>query len=275
MGNKDESVVDDSIETHLQQDILPKVLIHSQNVEFIEGDVDENRKNLWKAIGPSLDELAEKFQLPKQKPNEMTDVGYFKFLVEKMFRQSSSVRRKDKELPKWSVWPAIAMETGAANCSLGSQIVLRLLENAGYDVEYGTPGPLTHAVAVAKSGSDTYYIDPTNRIVEKVAETTEVDGVKVYILKTDAFSCPFEAIPAFPPEFSVVATIANLQALQSENDKLVHSDFVEKVAEWFSMNKNRNYLGWVKENLFPEWDKLTTTKYWKEEKARVETKLRH
>lgn len=275
MRNRDEFMAYGSLETHLQQDILSKVLIHSQNVEFIEGAVDENRKNLWKAIGPSLDKLAEKFQLPKQKPDDMTDTEYFKLLVEKVHRQNSAVRRQDKELPKWSAWPAIAMETGAANCSLGSQIILRLLEKDGYEVEYGTPGPLTHAVAMAKSGSDTYYVDANNGFVEKVAETTEVDGVKVYILKTDDSNCPFEAIPAFPPEFSVVTTITNLQALQSENDKTAHSGFVEKVAEWFNINKNRHYhyLEWVKDNLFPEWDKLTTSEYWKEEKARVDSKL--
>ncbi len=82
----------------------------------------------------------------------MTDTEYFELLVDKMYGHNMTVRRQDKELMKWSMWASVANETGTTNCSLGSQVFLRLLENAGYGVEYGTPGPLTHSIAFAKSG---------------------------------------------------------------------------------------------------------------------------
>jgi len=273
MSKKDETMHESSIEIHLQKDVLPKVFIDEQKVKFIEGDTEKNRKCLWEALGPSLDVLIEKFQLPKQRPEGMTNLEYFESLVNTMYRLNMNVRRTDKELVKWSVWTSVANETGATNCSLGSQVFLRLLENAGYEVEYGTPGPLTHSIAFAKSGEDFYYIDPTNGIVEKVAETIEVEGIKVHVIKTSNFKCPFEAVPAFPPEYSVVATISNLQALQSENDRPAHSEFVTNLASRFNMTGNRRYQQWVTQNLFPDWDKLTKSEFWKEETARVNKKL--
>jgi|GEM_PF-2104934 len=273
MGVKDEAMTDSSIETHLQQDIFPQVLIEQKSVEFVEGAVDRNRQALWETLKPSLDVLIDKFELPRKKPEEMTDVQYFEFLVDKMYGQNMTVRRLDREQVKWSVWPSVANETGATNCSLGAQVFLELLDTAGYDVEYGMPGPLTHSIAFAKSGEDYYYIDPTNGIVEKVAETIEVDGIKVHVLKTDNFKCPFEAVPAFPSEYSVVATVSNLQALQSEHDRPNPSEFVATLETRFGLVENQHYLEWVKQNLFPEWDKLTTDEFWKEETARVDKKL--
>lgn len=264
----DEAMINSSMEAHLHDDVLPNVFIEPQEIEFTEGSVEANRTALWKALGPSLDTLANKLQLPKQKPAEMIDTEYFEFLVDKMYGQNTTTKRQDDDLLKWSIWPSVANETGATNCSLGSQVLLRLLENAGYEVEYGTPGPLTHSIAFAKSGEDYYYLDPTNGIVEKVAETTIVDDIKVHVLKTDNFKCPFGAVPAFPPEYSTVATISNLEALQSENERPEHSDFVTKLAKGFNMQENQHYLAWTKNNLFSEWDKLATGKYWEEERAR-------
>ncbi len=273
MSQSDEMMSSSPMEIHLQQEIMPNIMITQSSVELVTDAIEENKKALWEGLAPSLDVLIDKFQLPREKDPHITDIEYFEQAVQTMYAQNMAVKAQNPEAVKWSIWPTVASETGAANCSLGSQVFLRLLSSAGYQVEYGTPGPLTHSVAFAKSGDDYYYLDPTNGIVEKVAESTDVDGIKVHSMKTDKFECPFEAVPAFPPESSVVATISNLQALQSENERNVHSDFVESLATKLNMTESRNYTQWVTSNLFPEWDTLKRSDYWKEETKKVSEKL--
>jgi hypothetical protein len=267
----------DDVEKHLQEDILPRILVEPvgpEDIEFVDKDVERNREKLWEALKPSLDVLIDKFQLPRQKPEEMTDVEYFDLLTRKMCKQIMSVRRKNPELVKWSSWPAVANETKATNCSLSSQVFLKLLEDAGYEVEYGAPGPLSHSVVFAKSGEDYFYVDPTNGIVEKVAKITEVDGIKVYMLRSDGWRLPYEAVPVFPPEFSVASTISNLGALQSGINRPDHSWVVSTLAKEFNMaGKQYHYYEWVERNLFPERSKLTESEFWKEEAVRVERRI--
>ncbi len=53
----------------------------------------------------------------------------------------------------------------------------------------------------------------------------------------------------------------------------MHGEFVTKLASRFNITENQHYQQWVTQNLFPDWDKLTKSEFWKEETAKVDKKL--
>lgn len=123
------------LETYFSEIFFPKVW---SKLIGLEGQVETNAKEsaemngkkLWDSMIPSLDLYAKKFELPQEKQDGESDQKFFKRLVDKMY----ALNQKNKE--HWDAWPAKALEDGAANCSMGSQIAFRVLEKAGFEVEY-------------------------------------------------------------------------------------------------------------------------------------------
>lgn len=105
MGNECEVIYNElpkSMESHLQEDILPVILINPSEREknlFEPGNVDTNINNLWESLCPSLDILADTFGLPREKSDNMTDVDYFKLLAEGL-HNNNFIDRVDGEVRK-------------------------------------------------------------------------------------------------------------------------------------------------------------------------------
>lgn len=269
MGNECEVIYNElpkSMESHLQEDILPVILINPSEREknlFEPGNVDTNINNLWESLCPSLDILADTFGLPREKSDNMTDVDYFKLLAEGL-HNNNFIDRVDGEVRKWSAWPTVAMMTGVVNCSLGSQIVVRILQKSGYPVDFGMPK--SHAVAVVKLQDATYCVDTGDGLVKKVEKTAPpegFDGVKFYKVVEEGVMTEhrvdYDSFFALPGKFSAVSTIKNLDALSSNSKKNNHSEVVDNIIKKIPEHTdflNRDYYSWIKESLFPDIEKV-------------------
>ena len=269
MGNQCEVIYNESpkdMESHLQDDILPIILINpaeNKTSLFEPGNVDKNINNLWESLGPSLDILADTFGLPREKPDSMTDLDYFKILAGELHKNNDT-SRINSELRKWSAWPTVAIRTGVVNCSLGSQIVVRILQKSGYSVEFGMPE--SHAVAVVKSEGKVYCVDTGDGLVKEVEEVNPPEGfeeVKYYKVVGDEVmigpQVHYDYFFALPGKFSALSTIKNLDALRSNFIRPNHSEVVDSIVRGIPEHAdfiNRDYYSWVKESLFPDIEKV-------------------
>lgn len=218
-------------------------------------------KKLWDSMVPSLDLYAKKFELPQEKQEGEFDQDFFQRLVDKMY----SLNQKNKE--RWDAWPAKALEDGAANCSMGSQVAFRVLEKAGFAVEYCMPGPLTHATVIAKiEGGQGYYLDQANGVVIPVKGEKDINGVKAYEIETDDPRVPFRLVPVFPIEKSVATQIWNLDSLISKALQERSDEGLVGLVKRFGLEPKINYGKWARDHIFPEAGDLPKQEIWKREK---------
>lgn len=254
------------LETYFNETFFPKVwpkLIGEEG--RVDIGVKESSgvvgKKLWDSMVPSLDLYAKKFELPQGKKDGESDQEFFKRLVDKMY----GLNQKNKE--HWDAWPAKALEDGATNCSMGSQIAFRVLEKAGFAVEYCMPGPLTHATVIAKTeGGQGYYLDQANGVVIPVKGEKDIDGIKAYEIETDDPRVPFRLVPVFPIEKSVATQIWNLDSLISKALQERSDEVLVSLVKRFGLEPKINYGKWARDHIFPEAGDLSKQEIWKREK---------
>ena len=130
------------------------------NINFSLLNPMEFSKVLWESFVPMIDQYIFINKLWLKKGKRQRDINVFDTLVTKMY----AINQLNSEEGKWyDSWPVTAIEKGPTNCSLGSQVLGRILQQSGYEVEFGMPGPISHSVifARAKDGK-IHYLDPAN-----------------------------------------------------------------------------------------------------------------
>lgn len=174
-------------------------------------------------------------------------------------------------------WPSTAIEVGRTDCALGTLVLARTLEKAGYDIgemEYGLPGPMTHAILIIKGK---YYIDQANGVIVKVTGNNSVDNIKTYqVIQNDnkdiMKKVPFRRIPVCNLKQGVAPLIWNLSNLINQTD-IVSINLVNR----FKLDKFYSYASWAKHNLLPEnWDttRMTSQPEWKTEIKEIDIRFK-
>lgn len=245
------------------KEVWPKLMAvptETVNVEEIGNSPEQLVLNLWESLVPSLDAYIEKYELPTNKNESQTDEEFFNDLLARMQELNQG------EKGTWSCWPERAMETGAANCALASQVLSRVLEQAGYNPEYGWPGPLSHAVVFAEGeNGQKHYLDPRNGVSAEVVEEVNIHSVKAYRIETDNENIPFRLIPVSPKEYSVATQIWNLSSMkrkaEGKDSNSVTVELTNRYDTW-----NIPDAKWAKERILPTgWNDLLKYPEWKKE----------
>ena len=216
---------------------------------------------LWNSLTPSLELLGRQFNLPFTKTLGESDGDFFRKINEALHCDDEHI---DNNQQKMSIWPSVAKETGLINCTLGSQIEGYVLEKAGYGVEFGMPGPMSHAVIIAEDeAGEKFYLDSANGIIEKISGVKVIGGVKTYLIETNDPRIPYRLIPVCALAESVATTIWNLASLRE--DAKTNSEFV-KYAEGFGVQEGMAYGDWALYNLLPRWSNVAQHPEWLKEK---------
>ena len=244
----------------------------------------ERAEILYSNVIPSLDAYIKKFSLPIIKKNEETDEAFFTRICSAM----DNLNSENKEKESWrDTWPSTAIEIGRTNCSLGSLVLGRALELAGYDrdeIEFGLPGLGSHAVIIIKNK----YIDQANGVVVDVVKDTEVDGIKTYQVQVPdeadeklMMLLPFRRIPVCTLEQGVNGLITNLGSMRSRLKKTdtppEEMETAQDLNKRFKLNKTQPYSDWGRENLLPKnWNVERMEKHdaWKNELTEVSARFR-
>ena len=201
------------------QKIWPKLMGDEASVPDLtaaKGNPEAMARTLWASMGPFIDRLIEKHALPISRQPEQTDIQFFESLVAAMYKLDRKATTSDRT-PQWNAWPSAAMKTGATNCSFGSQVLGHVLRNAGYQVEYGMPGPMSHAVIFARDRENNiFYLDQANGVTARVVGEETADGIRAYRIETDLDAIPFRLVPVCTLEQSTFTTVSNLGSLRQE-----------------------------------------------------------
>lgn len=237
-------------------------------IQLVLHNPHELSKLLWKSLLPTIDQYIEKYNL---QINTMlrNDSAKFQEIVERMFR----LNQQHAKIGKWyDCWPATAIEKGSTNCSLGSQVLGRTLQQNGYTVEYGMPGPMSHAVIFTKTKDGIiHYLDSANGVTVEVAEEVNVKGIKTYRLQTEDERIPFRLIPVCSLEESVATSIWNLnslrQAARNDSQNNLEGTNAQILVAQLKLNKDIDYGSWAIDHLLPQWKNLRDHSTWKQEMA--------
>ena len=228
---------------------------------------DEKTEAMHRNVVPALDSYIDKFQIPCEMETDETDSEFINRLVTNLYEMNQKVSGDFGDS-----WPATALELGRLNCSLGSLVVARALERAGYptdEIEYGWPGPLSHAVIVAKN----MYIDQTNGVVAPLAGFSTIDGIKTYKIDVEGLAdvqklnIPFRLVPISSVDKGTVSQISNLGPLISDAKTNEHSALLVRK---FGLNPELWYGNLAYDNLLsPNWNqrRMMAQTEWKQEKA--------
>jgi len=224
---------------------------------------------LWNSLTPSINLLFKKISLPlRNDPNE-TDENYFKRVTSKIYEKNLKL---DSIHQKFSIWPSVALETGGANCSLSSQAQGLFLQKLGYKVEFGLPGPMSHAVIFVEDRErDKYYLDPANGTMCKVVGEEEIEGIKTYLIKPEDERIPFRRVPVCSLEESIATTIWNLASLKQDAVNNVES---ASLVKRFGVERDIPYGDWTLDNLLPTWRKLKQHPVWEQEERESSERIR-
>ena len=259
------------------QKVWPKLtgIENIPNINDVQGNPEKIAGRLWESLAPALDAYITKYNLPVTKDARQTDDEYFSALVAKMYQLNERVAGHGG----WeNVWPKTAIEIGATNCALGSQVLGRALQKAGYEVEFGMPGPESHAVALAKkSDGRKVYLDQANGVMVDIAGEQSVHGVKAYRIETDNKNIPFRLIPVCSLEKSTAATVWNLASLRksaaSPREGRFHTQAL-KLMDRFGLDWKISYGDWAKRTILPEWKGLLRRPEWKKEQEESSARIR-
>lgn len=264
------------------QKIWPKLMGDESAVPDLtaaKGNPEATAQTLWASMGPAIDRLAERHALPVQRQPDQTDMQFFESLVAAMYKLDCKETTPDRT-PQWNAWPSAAMETGATNCSFGSQVLGHVLRNAGYQVEYGMPGPLSHAIVFARDGENNiFYLDQANGVTARVVGEEVVGGIRAYRIETDLDAIPFRLVPVCTLEQSTFTTISNLGSLRQEGVTDVKTGALSKAGALMSAYDvtprkddpteeayaNMQYSDNAMRMIIPEWDGIYAKPEWQEE----------
>lgn len=178
---------------------------------------DDKTEAMHRSIVPALDKYIDMFQIPNEMGVNESDDEFFNRVVGTLYGMNQNTPGNFGDC-----WPTTALELGRLNCSLGSLVVARALERAGYptdEIEFGWPGPLSHAVIVTKNR----YIDQTNGVVVPLSGSLTIDGIKVYRIAGESLDSgerekvPFRLVPVSSVDKGTVALISNLGPLISDS----------------------------------------------------------
>lgn len=256
----------------------PKTLVGGESKIEVTGNESPEQlaEKMYEDLKPSLDAYIKKYNLPVEKlPNE-SDEAFFTRVVKTMY----DLNEKNREHKGWmDCWPSTALEVGRTNCALGSLVVARVLEKAGYvdDVHYGFPGPMTHAVIITKGK----YLDPANGVVLDVVEDKKkVDGISTYwvIEIADAEimeKVPFRRIPVTTVEQGVAPLVTNMGSMIHRGDKRGDKT-AEELIERFNLDRSNPYGNLGRDNLLGEnWNlrRIFNQEEWQQEKKEVDARF--
>lgn len=242
-------------ESYFREDFFreswPRLLITVERPIDLSGieNPQKRAKAMYDSLMPSLDTYIEKYDLPVIKRGEETDAQFFTRVCDAMY----TLNTRNEANKGWrDCWPSTAFKIGRTNCALGSLVLARALEMAGYnreELEFGMPGPMSHAVIIAKGR---YYIDPANGVVLNVRQGEIIDDIKTYeVIETADIQVmdkvPFRLIPVCTVEQGIAPLIWNIGSMLSENDEIAND-----LATQFGVNKEHPYTSWAKESLLGE-----------------------
>lgn len=220
---------------------------------------------LWHSMLSAIDKYIKRYGLEVNTKEE--DINKFRDVVEKMH----TINQLNLKEGKWyDCWPVTALEKGPTNCSLGSQVLGRTLQQAGYQIEYGMPGPMSHAVIFirAKDGRR-HYLDSANGVTVEVGEEIEINGIKAYRIETKDIRVPFRLVPVCSLEESTASSIWNLNSLKKATEfdlqDGIEASNAQELMLRFGLDKNIDYGSWARESILPRWGKIETLSVWKEE----------
>ncbi|PIN81702.1 hypothetical protein COY33_01940 [candidate division WWE3 bacterium CG_4_10_14_0_2_um_filter_42_7] len=274
-----EKLVPENSETYFNesffQEVWPKLLCTEEagvNLTGVENP-QKRAEEIYTGLVPSLDTYIEKYLIPTSKEAAETDEAFFTRVCSAMF----TLNFKNRASKGWQdCWPATAIEVGRTNCTLGSLVLARALENAGYsrnEMEFGMPGPISHAVVIAKSK----YIDQANSVVVDVTRSADIDGIRTYrVVESDDVTTmekiPFRRIPVCAVEQGVAPLIWNLSSMINRND-----GSAKVLTERLGLDKSRSYADWARDNLLSKnWEnkRMENQPEWVKEKQEVAVRFK-
>ncbi|OIP97151.1 hypothetical protein AUK40_03840 [Candidatus Wirthbacteria bacterium CG2_30_54_11] len=200
----------------------------------------------WKTLIPQIDAYIERYSVPIERSEGISDECYFQSLVSALYE----LDQRNIQGLKWSAWPAVALDTGVTNCSLGAQVAGQVLRRAGYEVEYGMPGPLTHAVIFVRDADGTvFYLDPANGVTAKATAGGHIGTVTCYQIETEDERIPFRLVPACSLEQSVATTVWNMASLRASGEDAA-------LVERLQIDGQAPYGDWARKYILPAWAEL-------------------
>ena len=235
------------------------------------GDISEQFKDsrqlaetLWQSMISTIDQyiIQNNFTLDLK----VTDGQSFRALVDKMY----TINQQNATQTEWSAWPVVSLETNVTNCSFGSQVLGRILQKANYKVEYGMPGPMSHAVIFAEArDGKIYYLDQANGVAVEVAGVLDVDGIKAYRIETEDEKIPFRLVPVCSLEESTANTIWNLNSLRQtaifDKEDGIKDNMAQRLVQEFGLNSDINYSSWAIDHILPKWKNIRNHPTWQKE----------
>ena len=226
----------------------PHICGQELDASFNLDDSEMLASALWNTLTPQIDAYIKQYGLVTGKNMAISDEMYFQSLMTAMYQ----LNQGNMEASAWSAWPAVALDTGVTNCSLGAQVAGQALRRAGYAVEYGMPGPLTHAVIFARdAGGAVFYLDPANGAIARVTAEGQIGTVTCYQIETDDERIPFRLVPTCSLEQSVATTIWNLASLRASGEQV-------QLAERLQIDGQAPYGDWARDHIIPVWKGLAS-----------------
>lgn len=240
---------------------------------------DQKTRYLWDSISSSLDNYIDSHKIPHDKLENETDMEFFIRLITKIYTLNQQTTGCWRDC-----FPKTAQEVHRANCALGSLIVARALIRSGSnenELEFGFPGPLSHAVIFSKG----YYLDQANGIITSIKDEINVNGIKTYRLEVDetdsdiSLKIPFRLVPAASVDKGVITLISNLDPMIQ--DAVNGNAEAQELVRRFEINQDKKYSQYAYGVLMkPSWNPalLMTNPVWQQELAessqRISGKLR-
>ncbi len=232
----------------------------------------ELAEKMYAELVPSLDAYIEKYDVPAEKLPDESDEAFFERVNDTLY----NLNEANVDSKGWrDCWASTAIDIGRTNCALGSLVVARALEKAGYeddDVQYGFPGPMTHAVIIAKGK----YIDQANGVVLDIEKDSIVDDIQTYrvVEHPDAEKMekvPFRRIPVTTAAQGVAPLVWNMGSMIHRGDKTA-----EELIERFNLDRTNPYGNLGRKNLLEEnWSqkRMTEQSEWQQEKEEVDARF--
>ena len=237
-------------------------------------EISNTLETMHDEMKPALDAYIDKYNLPIEKNPGETDVEFFNRAVSAMF----NLNEKNIEHKGWKdCWPSTAIEIGRTNCALGSLILAHILEKAGFEesnLQYGFPGPMSHAVVIVETVENMFYLDQTNGIVAKVAPGENVDGIETVTInpanESEKEKIPYRTVPVTKIANGVAPIIWNLGSMQRRE-----GPDNEGLATRFNLSPDMNYSTLGRDLLGPNWNQkqMLEQETWANEKTESDNRI--
>jgi len=251
------------------QQVWPKLLGRNPDLDVssvLNGEPSKAATAPWESMAPALDAYVQKFNVPTAPGEGEDDERFFDRLVQHLYALNPS-----SEASKLNSWPSVAMKNGVTDCFLGAQVMGRVLQQSGYEVTFGTPGPLSHAVIFAKDkkSGTAFYIDSANGVVTPVVSEETIGGVKAFRIDPTSDDArtriPFRLVPVLPLQESVRSSVMNLGNPKTEIKYDPTNPQLLKLVHDFEIEPQVQYGNWSVQHLSPIVENILNDPAWKTE----------